>query len=191
MTDPNASRLEDVLNAFAMEETHAKATLDSYLTAYPQYAGELIDLSRELMHALSAKDELSGADLAMIDAGWLKHAAAQPKSVADPFATLSPTRSREIAVEMGIPRQVVTSFRERRIQPASVPRGFLRRFAGALSISADDLSAWLSPAPAAAFARSYRSDAQPGAAAQLSFEHVLIDAGVSDDDRARLLADVD
>ncbi len=191
MTDPNADRLEDVLDAFAMEETHAKVTLDRYLTMYPQYAGELIDLSRELMQARPPENEFSAADVAMIDAGWLKHAAAQPKSAADPFGALSPTRSREIAVEMGIPRQVVTSFRERRIQPASVPRGFMRRFAGVLSISADDLFAWLSPPPAAAFARSYRADAQPAAAVQLSFERVLIDAGVSDDDRARLLADVD
>ncbi|WP_370316019.1 hypothetical protein [Sagittula sp.] len=191
MTDPNADRLEDVLDAFAMEETHAKVTLDRYLTTYPQYAGELIDLSRELMQARPPENEFSAADVAMIDAGWLKHAAAQPKSAADPFGALSPTRSREIAAEMGIPRQVVTSFRERRIQPATVPRGFMRRFAGALSISADDLFAWLSPPPAAAFARSYRADAQPAAAVQLSFERVLIDAGVSDDDRARLLADVD
>lgn len=191
MTDPRTSRLEDVLDAFAMEETHARVTLDRYLTAYPQFSGELIDLARELMQAESADEELSAADLAMIDAGWLRHAAAQPKTVADPFAALSPTRSREIATEMGVPRQVVTSFRERRIQPASVPRGFMRRLADAVSISPDDLFAWLSPLPAPAFARSYRADAQPTAATQMSFERVLIDAGVSEDDRARLLADVD
>jgi hypothetical protein len=191
MTDPRTSRLEDILDAFAMEETHAKATLDRYLTAYPQFAGELVDLSRELMQAEPVDDELSAADLAMIDAGWLKHAAAQPKAVADPFAALSPTRSREIAAEMGVPRQVLTSFRERRIRPASVPRGFLRRLAGAVAISPDDLFAWLSPPPAPAFARSYRADAQPTAATQVSFERVLIDADVSEDHRARLLADVD
>lgn len=191
MTDPRTSRLEDILDAFAMEETHAKATLDRYLTAYPQFAGELIDLSRELMQPGPADEELSAADLAMIDAGWLKHAAAQPKPVTDPFAALSPTRSREIATEMGVPRQVVTSFRERRIQPASVPRGFMQRLAGAVAISPDDLFAWLLPPPAPAFARSYRADAQPTAATQVSFERVLIDAGVAEDDRARLLADVD
>ena len=191
MTDPRTGLLEDILDAFAMEEPHAKATLDRYLTTYPQFAGELIDLARELLRAEPADEELSAADLAMIDAGWLRHAAAQPKTVADPLAALSPTRSREIATEMGVPRQVVTSFRERRIQPASVPRGFLRRLADAVSISPDDLFAWLSPPPAPAFARSYRADAQPTAATQVSFERVLIDAGVSEDDRARLLADVD
>lgn len=190
MTDPRTSRLEDILDAFAMEDAHAKATLDRYLKTYPQFAGELIDLSRELMQAGPADEELSAADLALIDAGWVKHAAAQPKAVTDPFAALSPTRSREIATEMGVPRQVVTSFRERRIQPASVPRGFLRRFADAVAISPDDLFAWLSPPPAAAFARSYRADVQPTAATQVSFEQVLIDAGVSEDERVRLLADV-
>ena len=71
------------------------------------------------------------------------------------------------------------------------PRGFLRRLAGAVAISPDDLFAWLSPPPAPALARSYRADAQPTVATQVSFEHVLVDAGVAEDDRARLLADVD
>jgi hypothetical protein len=192
MTDPRNIQLEDVLDAFAMEESHAKATLDRYLTAYPQFAGDLIDLSRELLRAdPPAGTDLSAADLAKIDAAWIMHAAAQPKAAPDPFASLSPTRSREIAIELGVPRQVVTSFRERRIQPASVPAGFLRRLASALAVSIDDVVAWLTPAPAPGLARSYRSDAQPGPATQLSFERVLIDAGVPAEDRIRLMTDGD
>lgn len=190
MTDRHDTQLEDVLDAFAMEETHCKATLDRYLTTYPQFAGKLIDLSRELLRAdLPPDAELAPADIAKIDAAWAKHAAAQPRLTADPFAVLSPTRSREIANELGVPRQVVTSFRERRIQATSVPRAFLRRFAGALAVSVEDFIAWLTPPPAAVLARSYRADGQPSAATQVSFERVLIDAGVSEEDRARLLAE--
>lgn len=192
MTDQRLTQLEDVLDAFAMEETHTKATLDRYLTAYPQFAGDLIDLSRELLRAdLPPNAELAPADITKIDAAWAKHAAAQPRLAAEPFASLSPTRSREIAVELGVPRQVVTSFRERRIQPASVPGAFLRRLAGTLAVSVNDLLAWMTSPPTEMLARSYRADNQPTAATQLSFERVLIDAGVSEGDRARLLADGD
>jgi hypothetical protein len=175
-----------------MEETHTKATLDLYLRAYPQFAGDLIDLSRELLRADPPSDvDLAPADIAKIDAAWAKHAAAQPRLAADPFASLSPTRSREIAVELGVPRQVITSFRERRIQPASVPGAFLRRLAGAMAVSVNDFLAWMTQPPTEMLARSYRADRQPSAATQLSFERVLIDAGVSESDKARLLADGD
>ncbi|WP_395443940.1 hypothetical protein [Caulobacter sp. UC70_42] len=190
MTDERTTQLEDVLDAFAVEETDAKATLDRYLTAYPQFAGDLIDLSRELLRADQPVDtELSPADVAKIDAAWIKHAAALPHHATDPFAALSPTRSREIALELAVPRQILTSFRERRIQPATVPEAFLRRLAAALAVSVDDFLAWMIPPPANSLARSYRADGQPGAATQLAFERVLIDAGVSESDRARLLAD--
>lgn len=192
MTDQLDTQLENVLDAFAMEETHSKATLDRYLTTYLQFAGDLIDLSRELLRAdLPPDAELAPTDIAKIDTAWAKHAAAQPRLAADPFASLSPTRKREIAIELGVPRQVVTSFRERRVQPASVPGAFLRRLAGALAISVNDLLAWMTPPPAATLARSYRADSQPSAATQLSFERVLIDADVSEGDRTRLLADGD
>lgn len=192
MNDPSIMKLEDVLSAFAMEKTHTKATLDRYLTAYPQFSGDLVDLFRELLRAdLPFDDELSPADVAKIDAAWAKHAAAQPRLAADPFMALSPTRSREIALELGVPRQVITSFRERRTQPASVPRAFLRRLAGALTISVDDLFAWMVSPSTGELAHSYRADGQPAAAMQLSFERILIDAGLSESDRARLLTEED
>lgn len=189
MTDQRITQIEDVLDAFAMEETHTKATLDRYLTAYPQLAGDLIDLSRELLRANRLPNtELAPADIAKIDAAWAKHSAAQPR-LADPFASLSPTRSREIAFELGVPRQVVAAFRERRIELASVPGAFLRRLASALAASFDDLAAWMTPAPDNTLARSYRADGQPNAPVQVSFERILIDADVPEDDRARLLSD--
>jgi hypothetical protein len=190
MTDKRALQLEDVLDAFSIEDTHTKATLDRYLTTYPQFAGDLIDLSRELLRADQPDEsELPPADLLKIKAAWARHSAAQPRLVTDPFAALSPTRSREVANDLGVPRQVITSFRERRIEPASVPVAFLRRLAAALAVSGDDFLVWMKLPPAETLARSYRADNQPAAATQLSLEQVLIDAGVSESDRARLLAD--
>jgi hypothetical protein len=183
--------LEDILDAFALEEHHAKPTLDRYLTAYPQFAGELIDLSRELLRAdAPVATELASGDAARIDAAWIRHAAARPAQVVNPFAALSPTRSREIAAELGVPRQVLTSFRERRILPGSAPQAFVRRIAAALAVSADAFRSWLA-SPPDALVRSYRADGQPAVATQVTFERVLIDAGVPEPDRTRLLADED
>ena len=86
-------------------------------------------------------------------------------------------------------KEGVAAFRERRIELASVPGAFLRRLAGALAASFDDFVAWMTPPPANALARSYRADGQPNAPAQVSFERILIDAGVSEADRAILLSD--
>ena len=40
-------------------------------------------------------------------------------------------------------------------------------------------------------ARSYKADAKPTAGEQVTFEQVLIDAGIPADKRARLLAETD
>ena len=192
MTNPHTVHLEDVLDAFAMEDTHTKATLDRYLSAHPQFAIDLVELSRELLRAdPSADGELSTGDVAKIDAAWSRHEALRPGPAVDPFAALSPTRSREIARELGVPRQVVTSFRERRIRGASVPRAFLRRLAAALAVTVADVLAWMAPPPGRALAHSHRTDGQPTSAVQLTFERVLIDAGVPDSDRARILSQED
>jgi hypothetical protein len=65
---------EDVLNAFAIEEEPGKKTLERYLRDYPEYAGELIDLSREIHRKLEADAyPLSKDDMDMIDGAWNKH----------------------------------------------------------------------------------------------------------------------
>ncbi len=193
MTDlPANLNLEDVLDAFSMEETNEKPTLDRYLSAYPQFAGELIDLSRELARAVPASlPPLSATDRATIDAAWSKHMAARPAPVVDPFAALSPTRSREIAILLGVPRQVVTSFRERRILPASVPSAFARRFAKALAVPLEGFMAWISLPQGDGLARSHFAEGKPGGIPQVTLERVLVDAGVAGEDIKRLLATED
>lgn len=76
---PTASR-ELVLDAFAVESEAARSTLERYLQLYPEYAAELVDLSRELSRQASDDVEpLSAADRALIEAAWTKHAARRGK----------------------------------------------------------------------------------------------------------------
>ena len=52
---PQAS-LEEVLESFSIENDVGKATLQKYLAAFPEYANDLIDLSREIAR-ISIEDE--------------------------------------------------------------------------------------------------------------------------------------
>jgi hypothetical protein len=181
---------EAVLDAFAVESEPGRSTLERYLRQYPEYAGELIDLSRELSReAYEDAAPLSAADRALIDAAWSQHAKAMPAAAADPFAALTVDDWRAVAQRLDVPRQVVTALRERRVSLVSIPRRFLAMLAEAMRSSVAQLeSSW---DPAQLVARSYKADAKPVAGEQVTLEQVLIDAGVPAEKRARLLAEAD
>lgn len=182
---------EAVLDAFAVESEPDRSTLERYLRLYPEYATELVDLSRELSREIS-KDEapLSVADQALIDAAWSQHAKALPAEASDPFAALTADDWRTVAHQLDVPRQVITALRERRVSLLSVPRRFLQNLAVAMRCSVTQLELSWGAAPLVA-GRSYKADGKPTAGEQVTLEKVLIDAGVPVEKRARLLVEAD
>jgi hypothetical protein len=185
--------LEDVLDAFSVEPSPGRETLERYLRRYPQFAGQLIDLSRELHRELpDVAGPNTPEDEARIDAAWRRHSeAVSAQAQADLFAALSTQQLRDLAKALDVPRQILTAFRDRRVILDLVPRRFLDRLGAALDRSFQQLAASLAPAAQLATARSYKSDAKPSGGEPVTFERLLIDAGVPEDKRARLLADVD
>ncbi|TIP69856.1 MAG: hypothetical protein E5X53_30490 [Mesorhizobium sp.] len=182
---------ESVLDAFAVEREPGRSTLERYLRLYPEYARELVDLSRELSREVYDDDApLAAADQALLDAAWSQHAAAMPAPMTDPFAALTVADWRAVAQRLDVPRQVVTALRERRISLVSIPRRFLGMLAEAVSSSVTQLELSWGPAQLAA-GRSYKADGKPAIGGQVTFEQVLIDAGVPVEKRARLLAEAD
>jgi hypothetical protein len=182
---------ESVLDAFAVESEPGRLTLERYLRLYPKYAGELIDLSRELSReACEESAPLSAADQELIDAAWSQHAKAAPAAAADPFAALTIDDWRTVAQVLDVPRQVVTALRERRVSLGSIPRRFLAMLADAMRSSVAQLESSWEPAPLLV-ARSYKADKKPAMGEQVTFEQVLIDAGVPAEKRAKLLAEVE
>ena len=181
---------ESVLDAFAVESEAGRPTLERYLRLYPEYARELIDLSRELSRQSYEDDApLSAADQALVDAAWSQHAKAVPAAV-DPFAALTVDDWRTIAQVLDVPRQVVTALRERRVSFGSIPRRFLAMLADAMRSSIAELESFWEPTPLLV-ARSYKADNKPTLGEQVTFEQVLIDAGVPAEKRASLLAEAD
>jgi hypothetical protein len=183
---------EDVLDAFAVEPSPDRETLERYLREYPQFAPELVDLSRELARDLCEdEDPLSSDKVALIDMAWQRHQGAGQKVVTDPFAKLSVTDLRELAKSLDVPRQVITAFRERRLILTSVPRRFLTRLAALVGVAADQIMEALAPHPAPDLARSYKSDGKPDPGLPLTFEQLLTEAGVPAEKRDLLLSDDD
>ena len=123
MTDQHVTQLEDVLDAFAVEETHTKARLDRYLTAYPQFAGDLIDLSRELLRAdLPPTAELAPADSTKRDGAAERGGMFRPERVSrlPPWRRLC-RRSKEATGRQRSPTRRGYSQKSPRRRPARTP----------------------------------------------------------------------
>lgn len=187
--DDRRPSLEAVLDAFAAEGDADRMTLERYLRLYPEYVGEIVDLASEMRRELEESSApLTTAELALIDLAWARYVAGPQQIPAKPAPALTAEEWRTVAQLLGVPRQVVTALRERRVALSTIPRGFLRRFAEATGSSLEELqSAWTSVPLVGA--RSYKADDKPNSGGQVAFEQVLIEAGVSDDKRAQLLGE--
>lgn len=187
-----AMSLDGVLEQFMMEDAQDAATLERYVREYPQFSLQLIDLSRLIATADAEGDDqpLSATDQSRIDAAWIAHKAAAPTTSrdVDPFATLTGAKGKAVADRFGVPRQVIVCFREHRVEPSTVPTPVARVFAEEAGVPLAHVIAAMQRPVIVAAGRSYKADGQPGAGGKISFEQILIDAGVSDADRARLLA---
>ena len=183
---------EEVLDTFAVEPVRDRTTLERYLRDFPQYAAELVELSRELSRVIDEDESpLTAHEEALIEAAWQNYVSLEKRSAKDPLAALSVPQLREVAHTLDVPRQVITAFRERRVKFESVPKPFLAALARALSCTVDLLLSGLSAPSGPAFARSYKADVKPSAGATISFEQLLIDAGVSEAKRTKLLVEDD
>jgi hypothetical protein len=187
--DPKRS-CEDVLYAFAVEPNPGRHILEQYLRDYPEYAIELIDLSYELSREVDEDEApLSADDHAVIDSAWRRYVEASPREATNPFANLSVAEQRDLAQRLDVPRQVITAFREHRVELASVPSPFLERLAAALSSTVEILRNALPLPPEPGLMRSYKSGAKPETQTSVTFERLLIDADVPLDKRVLLMTD--
>jgi hypothetical protein len=114
---------------------------------------------------------------------------AAPTAIADPFASLSVDELRGVAKRLDVPRQVITAFRERKVEMSSVPRQFMTDFAAAMNTKLEQFVLFLSYPAQQRIIRSYKADEKPEVIERVLFEKILIDAGVPKEKRVTLLAD--
>lgn len=185
--DNNLS-LEEVLDSFAMEPNPSRDVLGRYVTDYPQFAEELVDLSHEIFRiSLVQERTLTSQDDSRISSARSVLQASIGSPVPDPLANLSRSAMGELSEALHVPQQVILAFWEKRVAPASVPPRFLERMASVLDASVQSLVQSLSGAQQS-LARSHKADDKPVADGdKQDFERVLREARVPEEEIASLL----
>lgn len=184
MSQTQLTSRDDVLYAFAVEEDVGRETLIRYLTTYPEYAHDLVNLSRELIRSIS-DESLSEAEEQRLDMAVARLQAITVK----PISHLAPQAFNAAADRLEIPLLAMVAFRERRVDLTTVPTRFLTRLAQALETTIDDLRTFLSQPAMVSTARQSKSRVKPTAATKQPFEKVLLDAGVAPERIALLKQD--
>jgi hypothetical protein len=169
---------EEVLLAFSVEPTHDSATLEHYLSQYPEHRQALVDCSIELMmNASRAGEDVQVSSDQVVEQAWRQFQAAmgsaQSSVIANPFAQLTPTAFKSMAKRLDISNLFLIRVRERAIDAATIPRRLVQRLAAELGATADAVSAYLGSPPSITSGQSFRSNVKPEVAAQISFEQAV------------------
>ena len=176
---------EDVMNAFAMDYEPGTDILKRYLSDYPQFAIELVDLARELSREVDEDLPLSANELAAVSAkmGRLRDSVV----TVELLQSAPPKVFAKAARELGLPIQVGVAIRERRIDSVVLPEKFLARLARALNASVSVVQSFLAlPAQASAL-RANKSDDKPLAAEKVPLERLLKESGLDEESISRIL----
>src|SRR5690606_31686610 len=125
-----------VLDDFMMEDDQGSEMRAQYVREYPQCATQRIDFAMLAGSDDSdVQSELSAIDRSRIDAAWSLFPGIDTSDAAsDPLAKLIGDKGRSVAQALGVPRQVVSCFREHKMIPTSVPDHVLQVIADELEI---------------------------------------------------------
>lgn len=187
MTEHSIHTREDVLNEFAMDFELGVGVLQRYLSRYPEYSLQLVDLARELSREFDDDSPLSADDLAAVDAGMRR---LQKASIPLQILQAAPAKTFTDAVKkLGLPAQVGLALRECRIEASTVSSRTLSKLAQALETPIDVLLAHMALPPQTSHHRANKSLTKPGAAEKVSLERILRDAGYDEDALSKFLND--
>ena len=185
MTEHSSSTREDVLNAFAMDFEPGTGILERYLSQYPEYSLQLVDLSRELSREFDDDEPLSADDLAAVSAGMRR---LQKRPATLQALQEAPAKTfTNAAKALGWPIQAGLALRERRIEASTIPARVHEKLARALQASAAVLNSFLALPPQTSQLRASKSSTKPVAAEKVSLERTLRDAGVDEEVLSKLL----
>ncbi|QTI78335.1 hypothetical protein IAI58_11595 [Roseomonas marmotae] len=192
MSNPKHDNVEQVLFEFASEPVHDRQTFERYLREHPSMVEELVDLSLELRLQRAAEGQTTPADEAWVDASWQAFQAilSVPKvEPVDPFALLTPRQLLTLRRELGVPSSVMVGFRARLVDLATVPDRFLEVLARGLQTTTEQLHSFLANPPRLVAGLSYKSNEAPVAvSSKISFEQLLEEAKVPEEQRRRLIS---
>lgn len=188
--DPISSE-EEVLLAFSVEPKRDRSTLERYLAQYPEHTSALIDCSIELLTLPAAISPVWVAD-STVEASWQKFrgqlGAVAEVVVENPFAKLTPSAFKSLAVRLGINNLLLLRIRDRGIRAASIPGAFMRQLATELGAPLKAVADYLAGPPCLAPSSAFRSPGKPAAAGQVDFSDAVTTSQLTIEQQNKLLA---
>lgn len=205
--------LRDAMYALSLAKRVPDAELlDIFVRRYPEHAEELTEFAIELaVDALQHDDEENDipADPETISPAVSRvmsqfqnrlfeieqkraaeapaRAAAAP--IANPFKRLDRDGFRSLAARIDMNTVMLSKFRDRLIDPATIPTGLSRRVAQEMDEEFDVMNTHLYARPEAAPALQYfKADGKPTAQARQSFEEAVRGSGLTEEQQRRLLS---
>lgn len=181
------ANLESVLLDFRVEAVAPRpAILEQYCRRYPQFARELTDYALEwLIESATAEetsaDVVQGASSSPLvsraisrlyerirerDAAKEAATRSSGQQAPNPFQGLPLDRVRATRDELGINTPLFGKFRNRLIDPDTVPRGFLERFARLLERTVDELLGYLRLPPTVHAGADFKAEGKPSVSAR-------------------------
>jgi len=120
---------DNILDDFAMESPLGPETLLSYVKKYPELALELTDLYHELLMV-----DLSAAADA-IQQNTKSVVGTSQQNEASVASALSGANLRKLAQKLGLPRDYIAGFRDRKVRFGSIPGPLLINLARSASVN--------------------------------------------------------
>lgn len=183
------------------------AILERYCTQYPQFARELTDHAVQwLIGEAMAVAEPSSSSVEHSSSGLVSRAISRlydrirERDLARSgtpvrgqqshgvFEGLGVERVREIRDELGLDTPLMSKLRNRLIDPETVPRAFLERFAKSLQRSVDEIVGYLKLPPTVHAQASFKAEGKPMTGAQReSFDDAVRKSSLDEECRRAVL----
>lgn len=203
--------LNSVLLEFRVEAAGAPnpAVLDAYCRRYPQYARELAGYAVQWLvgDALAATAPANEAAYSANSSPLVSRAisrfhdrlrssaeegGARPseKAMRNPFEGLAIARKRQVRDELGLDQGLFAKFQNCLIEPATVPRQFIERFARLVDTTPERFLAHLQIPPAMHAAPDFKAQQKPSlGAGKESFEEAVRKSSLDEEKKQALLRD--
>ncbi|MBL4795973.1 MAG: hypothetical protein JKY50_01015 [Oleispira sp.] len=158
---------EKVLLSFSIEPDHSKATLDRYLTQYPDLASEILDLAHEIDLVEIANEVSEGEKLTL-------------KNV------LSGESLNTLSNRMSLPKDFLMGFRDRLIRLETIPQGFLRKLSTALDREISQVVMLLAQPSGSKPRQAFKAIGRPQDMEQMTFNDFVDQSGLDEATRLSL-----
>ena len=189
----------EILLSFAAEGTPTPERLEEYAKKHPEHIHELTELAVEMV--LEPARQLPPADDAtarIVHSAWerfragtrgapSKHAS-EAQNGRDPFADVASPEFPRLAARLGITPAFLLKIRDRLIEAASFPNALAALVARELGRPIEAILAHLALPATIPVGTLMKSDGKPQVSPKQSFEEAVMTSGLSEAQRAELLA---